>query len=800
MRLFLIFIFSLFCGIPPLSAQVNGIEQASDLVTVGSDKFLRWYGHAGRIYFIQVSDPNDHLKKWTWAPIIESGNDQYISYEVDGTSEKGFFRLKYTDQPTTDPDNDDFDGDSISNLDEISYYNSDPLDADTDNDGMPDGYEAAYYFDLNFDDGGYDYDGDGLTNLGEYTAATEPYYFDTDGDGMNDGFEVTYLLNPLVAGDAVSDADSDGLSNLWEYRLGLNPRLVDSNVNGINDDLEDRERDGLGNLAELITHNTDPSQPDSDLDTLPDGWEVANGFDPTIHNGTDADPTNDETADPDGDGLTNSQEADHNTKAKDPDTDGDGVNDDIEIGQGSNPNDPNDSQPPPSGTTPVNITFGDDSGSHSEKYQLKLTPLEGDNTGHTERLRTNRNYGEPQTDTFHLPKGAKYKVELLHIATKPSFRAEHGFSNYDWTLDIDDIGSCLVVDDPDTIVTTVVDWPNSTFLAEGKSATLYVPLFEWITPKASPVSAPDDAGDGRNEFTYNAASPGVLTMDLKVLVKPTGTAALTDRHGVKFSDRCIFELPTISGATFSWDAANTDGKATTLGENLIAKAIYTSLPVANTDFGLKQAEFACDGNSDALPKADFEIFFLKDAINHPAGVLTGQPNWFFYWKEGAVCGIPSDAIFDPAADYGYVRPSVDRFLRLGPIAAGLNNGPETFNSLNTYGSLTVTGDGKGIKCVAETAQHELHHITIYDDAAGKSDGDTDGVADASEPTLDGVASNPSDGDTYRMRVAYGATYSTYGDNEIRCRKIELNLTIQYYPKLDWANPGCQSKIQFGPQP
>ena len=42
-------------------------------------------------------------------------------------------------------------------------------------------------------------------------------------------------------------------------------------------------------------------------------------------------------------------------------------------------------------------------------------------------------------------------------------------------------------------------------------------------------------------------------------------------------------------------------------------------------------------------------------------------------------------------------------------------------------------------------------------------------------------------------------YATYGDEEIRCRKAELNVT-NYYPRLDWANPGCQSKNQFGPNP
>ena len=476
MRLFLIIIFSLYCAIPPLSAQGNGIEQASELVTVGPDKFLRWYGHDERTYFIQVSDPNDHLNRWTWAPIIESGNDADISYEVDGTANKGFFRLKYTDQPTIDPDNDDFDGDSISNIDEVSYYNSDPLDSDTDNDGMPDGYEADYYFDLNFDDGSYDYDSDGLTNLGEYNAGTEPYDSDSDGDGMHDGFEVTYLLDPLVASDAASDADSDGLSNLWEYRLKLNPRLTDSNGNGLSDALEDRELDGLVNLAEITTHSTDPTQPDTDMDTLPDGWELANGFNPLVHNGTDGDATNDAIADPDGDGLTNSQEGDNNTRANNPDTDGDGVNDGVEVGQGSNPNDPNDSQPPPNGTVPVNVTFGDPSGSHSEKYRVKLTPLEGDNTGHTERFRTNREYGVSQTDTFQLPKGAKYKVELINIATDPDYEDEPS-PDYDYQLEFDLDANCLVVDDPEAII-TAFNGDSEEFFADGKDATLYVPLFK----------------------------------------------------------------------------------------------------------------------------------------------------------------------------------------------------------------------------------------------------------------------------------------------------------------------------------
>ena len=81
-------------------------EQNSEIIQVAPDMFLRWYGHDGRTYFVQVSDPNDHLRKWTWAPIIETGNDEDISYEVDGTADKGFFRLWFSDQPTADPEGD----------------------------------------------------------------------------------------------------------------------------------------------------------------------------------------------------------------------------------------------------------------------------------------------------------------------------------------------------------------------------------------------------------------------------------------------------------------------------------------------------------------------------------------------------------------------------------------------------------------------------------------------------------------------------------------------------------------------
>ena len=184
---------AMLAAVSPLAAQ----DQNSEVIQVSPDMFLRWYGHAGRTYFVQISNPNDHLRKWIWAPIIETGNAEDISYEVDGTADKGFFRLWFTDEPTADPDGGDFDGDSLSNLAEVTIHQTNPLNPDTDGDGMPDGWEVFYALNpLDAADGSLDPDNDGLTNAQEYQHGTNPNLGDSDGDGVTDGGEVDEGTDP----------------------------------------------------------------------------------------------------------------------------------------------------------------------------------------------------------------------------------------------------------------------------------------------------------------------------------------------------------------------------------------------------------------------------------------------------------------------------------------------------------------------------------------------------------------------------------------------------------------------------
>ena len=54
-------------------------------------------------------------------------------------------------------------------------------------------------------DGGADWDGDGLTNAEEQSAGTDMTKADSDGDGLPDGWEVRNGLNPNNGGDANTD-------------------------------------------------------------------------------------------------------------------------------------------------------------------------------------------------------------------------------------------------------------------------------------------------------------------------------------------------------------------------------------------------------------------------------------------------------------------------------------------------------------------------------------------------------------------------------------------------------------------
>ncbi|MBQ3514752.1 MAG: hypothetical protein IJA32_13330 [Lachnospiraceae bacterium] len=121
----------------------------------------------------------------------------------------------------------DTDGDGVPD----SYEKDNGMDIgnpDTDGDGLTDGFEILYAstnplafstLENGISDADLDTDEDGLTNAEECLQGTEPLNSDTDYDGLMDGEELTvYHTDPLNP-----DTDGDGIKDQDEIRIGLNP-------------------------------------------------------------------------------------------------------------------------------------------------------------------------------------------------------------------------------------------------------------------------------------------------------------------------------------------------------------------------------------------------------------------------------------------------------------------------------------------------------------------------------------------------------------------------------------------------
>lgn len=166
--------------------------------------------------------------------MLTKGNDTFFNWTVGFVfGHFGWKRKSVVAQPTRamPAENPDDDGDGLSDMEELLFYNTNPDMVDSDGDGLSDFDEVRIYF-------------------------TNPRSLDSDGDGLMDDEEVrVYKTNPHM-----SDTDGDGLS------------------------------DGL----EVAKYRTDPTRADTDGDGVRDGEEVFQGRDPLTANGSAVVPTEEE--------------------------------------------------------------------------------------------------------------------------------------------------------------------------------------------------------------------------------------------------------------------------------------------------------------------------------------------------------------------------------------------------------------------------------------------------------------------------------------------------------------------------
>jgi hypothetical protein len=295
----------------------------------------------------------------------------------------------------------DTDRDQLSDLEELTS-GTNPAANDTDADGLGDLWEVrhegldplsnTFCPDPARSDAARDCDDDGLSNVEEFAAGTDPGIADQDADALPDGLEVACGSDPFVA-DASKDPDKDGLDNLAELDAGTRCDREDSDLDGLTDPEElnlthtnptrtstggsgladgwlqtfhlplddaaagfqDADGDALTNLEEyqvtvqlaskqangtlqgralleVFLRGLDPFKNDTDGDAMSDAYEVRYGLDP-LDAGL-ADTSVGPEGDPDRDGLPNKLEATANSNPFLGDTDGDTLTDLEEVTQG----------------------------------------------------------------------------------------------------------------------------------------------------------------------------------------------------------------------------------------------------------------------------------------------------------------------------------------------------------------------------------------------------------------------------------------------------------------------------------
>jgi hypothetical protein len=147
---------------------------------------------------------------------------------------------------------------------------------------------------------------------GSPSATAQGELLDIDGDGLDNSVEIAgYTSTYGVVFTDYNDADSDfdSFSDLEEL---TNVPPTDATMYDTDGDAFPWDITYGSDGDEVHNLGTDPTDPDSDGDGLPDGWEAAMGLDPNDAD-TDNDTVNDGDEDTDGDGIGNAAEMNQNS-------------------------------------------------------------------------------------------------------------------------------------------------------------------------------------------------------------------------------------------------------------------------------------------------------------------------------------------------------------------------------------------------------------------------------------------------------------------------------------------------------
>jgi hypothetical protein len=179
----------------------------------------------GQNYTVTAQAPGYSLASYPGV-IINEGNDTTVDFGLvpSGDSDgDGILDSQDNCPSTPNPNQEDADEDGVGDVcdpfpdDPNEWLDTDGdlignnADPDDDNDGMPDTWEIQYGLDPLVDDASGDLDGDGVSNLDEYNAGTDPTNAAPDTPALSspDNGQINESLTPELQTGDFSDPDGD---------------------------------------------------------------------------------------------------------------------------------------------------------------------------------------------------------------------------------------------------------------------------------------------------------------------------------------------------------------------------------------------------------------------------------------------------------------------------------------------------------------------------------------------------------------------------------------------------------------
>ena len=281
--------------------------------------------------------------------------------------------------------------------------------------------------------------------------------------------------------------------------------------------------------------------------------------------------------------------------------------------------------------------------------------------------------------------------------------------------------------------------------------------------------------------------------------------------------------PFHDAEALKWDAPDLGGTKAKVetkvkdGGLVEATITYDGLPAENSAFGSKVLKAKVRKEEG---EKRFQVFFEEKGKDNPEGGKV--PNWYYYWKQGAVPLLEDFAYEEDATKAGGYSPSNERLVvtsaTVGVIPAldATLQKADPYSGLHTYHLQRERREH--LEAVGATVAHELKHRDLFTMKGPHRPSDGDGVEDAVEDGSIDPWLDKTDPNTYsnldaslffgntrdyvqkgkegtpdsRQQAVDQAAYQLgiAGDNELLAIIAERSLVV--HAGQDWASPGSQA--------